>query len=217
MEYSTSNSRLTAAGEGSIGKQVSTLRPLGVVSLALLNERPMHPYEMYQTLIARGQDQTVKVRPGTLYHVVNWLEAAGLVVATGTDREGNRPERTTYAITPAGRDALSATVTRMLADPLHEYPDFTVAVGEAHNLPSDVVCQVLRDRRAALERAVAYGESRMERAAHRELPRRFVLGGEFALMRARSDIAWLTSVIDDIESGSLSWDQPVPSSLKESS
>src|SRR6187397_3267085 len=108
-----------------MGKHWESMRPLAVVSLALLSERPMHPYEMYQLLLARGQDATVKLRPGTLYHVVGWLLASGLVVATGTEREGNRPERTTYAITDDGRTALEAAVMSMLESPQAEYPDFT--------------------------------------------------------------------------------------------
>src|SRR5437868_2840544 len=40
------------------------LTPLAITVLALLNERPMHPYEMHQLLLARRVDRVVKVRPG---------------------------------------------------------------------------------------------------------------------------------------------------------
>ena len=55
------------------------LMPLGIAALALLTERPMHPYEMYQILLLRKEDRIVKVRPGSLYHAVNKLEEGGLV------------------------------------------------------------------------------------------------------------------------------------------
>ena len=73
--------------------RAASLTPLGVAALSLLVEEPMHPYEMYQLLVARHEDRLVKVRPGTLYHAVGRLEEQGLVEATGTEREGNRPER----------------------------------------------------------------------------------------------------------------------------
>ena len=98
-------------------KTDAPLKPLAIVALALLLERPMHPYEMYQLMLQRGQDATVKVRPVKLYHTVGWLQAAGFVTATGTDREGNRPERTTYSITPAGSGALEATVASLIGTP----------------------------------------------------------------------------------------------------
>ncbi len=59
------------------------LTPLAVSALALLNEHPMHPYEMYQSLLERHKDRIVKVRPGSLYHTVERLHAADLVEITG--------------------------------------------------------------------------------------------------------------------------------------
>ena len=198
-----------------MGHKANPLRPLGVVTLALLCERPMHPYEMYQLLIARNQDRTVKLRPGTLYHAVNWLEDSGYVMATGTDREGNRPERTTYDITDEGRAALRSSVVSMLAQPQEEFPEFAVAMGEAHTLPKDEVIAALRERVTVLEAEARRGDNFMDHANKRGLPRRFILGGEFALHRARADVAWLHSVIAGIESGELSWDTPVPKKQEE--
>ncbi|WP_235347412.1 PadR family transcriptional regulator [Arthrobacter sp. SPG23] len=125
------------------------LTPLGISALSLLVEEPMHPYEMYQLLMARHEDRLVKVRPGTLYHAVGRLEERGLVETAGTDREGNRPERTTYRITPAGREALTERLQDMLAEPVNEYPSFPLAVAEAYNLPAAVVLDLL-DRRLLL-------------------------------------------------------------------
>jgi DNA-binding PadR family transcriptional regulator len=79
------------------------LTPLGVSVLALLRERPMHGYEMFQTLTTRRDHRIVKVRPGSLYHVVARLAEHGLIRPSGTGRAGNRPERTTFEITrPSG-------------------------------------------------------------------------------------------------------------------
>ena len=80
-----------------------TLTPLAISALALLNERSMHPYEMYQLLLERHEDRIVRVTPGSLYRTVDRLTADGLAEATGTGREGNRPERTTSAIPSAVR------------------------------------------------------------------------------------------------------------------
>ena len=37
--------------------------PLAFAVLGSLSERPMHPYEMYQTLLQRREDYLVKIRP----------------------------------------------------------------------------------------------------------------------------------------------------------
>src|SRR6478735_8009853 len=55
--------------------------PLGLMILALLSERPMHPYEMQRLMVARGDDRVVRVQRGSLYPAVERLERAGLVEA----------------------------------------------------------------------------------------------------------------------------------------
>ena len=85
---------------------MATVTPLGIAVLALLAERPMHPYEMYRLLLERHEDRRVKVRPGSLYHTVDRMAENGLVEAIGTERDGGRPERTTYRVTDTGQQEL---------------------------------------------------------------------------------------------------------------
>ena len=71
-----------------------------------------------------------------MYHTVGRLERAGLVAEVGVDREGNRPERTTYAVTDAGAAAVTEWVRREL--PRVDRPaEFRIALAEAHNLDRD--------------------------------------------------------------------------------
>lgn len=186
----------------------SALNPLGIAALALLAERPMHPYEMFQTLMLRREDRIVKVRPGSLYHAINRLETDGLIRTLGTEREGNRPERTTYAITTAGRDALLATVTEMIAEPVNEYPRFPLAIGEAHNLPLETVVGLLEQRLSLLRAARAEGEGELEGVRARGLPRKFWLDGTYLLAMNAAEIAWISGVLDELRSGALPWEHP---------
>jgi DNA-binding HxlR family transcriptional regulator len=83
------------------------LTPLGVMVLALLREGDMHPYEMIRLMRHRHDDRIVSVTNGTMYHTVARLERQGLIAEVGIDRDGNRPERTTYALTDAGGEPSS--------------------------------------------------------------------------------------------------------------
>ena len=74
--------------------------PLAMAVLVCLYERPMHPYEVAQTLRQRAKHESVRLNYGSLYAVVEALEKRGLVKATGTVREGKRPERTVYRSPP---------------------------------------------------------------------------------------------------------------------
>jgi DNA-binding PadR family transcriptional regulator len=128
---------------------------LGISVLALLRERPMHGYEMFQTLVGRHSDRILKVRPGSLYHVVNRLAEEKLIRQTGTARNGNRPERTTYELTDAGADTLTARLRELVANPPHEFEKFAVALAEIHHLDLAAAVHAVQRRIAALERNVA--------------------------------------------------------------
>ena len=52
---------------------------LALSLLSLLAQKPMYPYEMAQTLRARGKEQTVKINWGSLYTVVQNLEKYGFI------------------------------------------------------------------------------------------------------------------------------------------
>ena len=191
------------------GEQLS---PLAMAALGLLAERAMHPYEMYQLLIHRHEDRLLKVRPGTLYHAVNRLVGAGLVEAIGTTRDGNRPERTTFAILPAGTVRLAAGLRSLLAEPVKEYPRFAQALSEAHNLPAAEVIELLDVRREALEKELAVLEADRKLALAREVARRYWIDVGYQQHLLRAELDWLQRLCSDLHEGSLPWMDKPPGS-----
>ncbi len=181
------------------------LTTLAIGALALLNERPMHPYEMYQTLIARHEDRLIKVRPGSLYHAVERLEAAEFVSATGTERDGNRPERTTYAITPAGAAALTARITELLKTPVNEFPRFPVALSESHNLSSENVIASLTIYLAELNDQIKATRALLDNTRSRDVPEAFWLAGDFVNTLKIAERDWVATMIERLISKDLTW------------
>ena len=183
------------------------LSPLAAKALATLHQRPMHPYELYQVMFRRREDRVVKLKPGTLYHAVAKLAEAGLIEAVGTDREGNRPERTTYQVTPLGREVSTEQLKSTLAEPVYEYPEFVVAIGSALPLPKDEVLRALRRRRDILqEESDLMGEA-VEILDERALPEVYRLDVDYQQAFVAFEIGWLTRLIDRIDSGDLDWER----------
>ena len=54
-------------------KHAHPANPLALAVLALLFERPMHPYEMAATLKQRHKEDSIKLRYGSLYTVIDLL------------------------------------------------------------------------------------------------------------------------------------------------
>ena len=181
------------------------LTPLGVMVLALLREGDMHPYEMMRLLRHRRDDRLVSIQNGTFYHTVGRLERAGLLAEVGVDRDGNRPERTTYTLTDSGRDVVLEWVRTEL--PRIDRPaEFRVALAEAHNLASR------RGRRPALRapRGAGRRASRCTRAVWRmpmpaACPHQYLveLDREAALLDA--ELAWLDRLTARLSDDSMPW------------
>ena len=184
---------------------VAVLSAMAIAALGLLAERPMHPYEMYQLLLDREEDRVLKVRPGTLYHTVDRLARDGLVRALRTEREGNRPERTTFEVTEPGRRELGRRVLEMLSSPAREYPQFPLAVSEAHNLSGAQVVACLRTRMRALRDEQDDLEKRLRAHGAPDIPRLYWLNVDYDRAMRAAELAWLRRVVDEISSGALPW------------
>ncbi|CAM3045236.1 PadR family transcriptional regulator [Tsukamurella hominis] len=180
------------------------LTPLAIAALALLTERDMHPYEMFTTMTERREDLVVKLRAGSLYHSVNRLADDGLVTEIGTDRDGNRPERTTYAITAAGRERLQDTVADLIAEPAEEYPSFPLAVSEAHNLDRDRVRALFTARLSRLDADVAAMRAGHARALG-HAAEMHLLDLDYLIAMRTAEADWLRRTIARLDDETLEW------------
>ncbi|MDQ3978347.1 MAG: PadR family transcriptional regulator [Actinomycetota bacterium] len=129
-------------------RKVENLLALAVLSY--LSQRPMHPYELSRTLRERGEARSIKFNHGSLYMVFQQLAKAGFVAEQETTRAGQRPERTVYAITEAGRQELRDWLRDLIEEPRREYPHFAAALSLIGALPPDEVVDLLTKRAARL-------------------------------------------------------------------
>ena len=120
--------------------------PLALAVLVLLFERPMHPYEMAATLKIRNKEKSIKLRYGSLYTVIEGLQEQGLIAARETVREGRRPERTIYELTPSGAERMRSWMRELLGTPVKEYPQFEAALSLLPAVPPDEAVVLLEAR-----------------------------------------------------------------------
>ncbi|GAA5084017.1 hypothetical protein GCM10025760_01300 [Microbacterium yannicii] len=183
---------------------VARLTPLGVAVLALLSEGDMHPYEMIRLMHLRRDDRLVTITNGTVYHTVARLERAGLIAEVGVDRDGNRPERTTYTQTDAGAAAVLEWVRRELSR-VDRPAEFRVALAEAHGLAREEAVALLDARRAALADALDSLATGRRHAVGKGVPEQYLLelGREEALLQA--ELAWMDATLPRIAAPDFPW------------
>lgn len=181
------------------------LTPLAVTVLGLLRERPMHPYEMAQVLKKRGDDHLVRISPGALYHTVEKLQERGLVRIDRVEQTNNRPERTIYAVEPAGEGAAREWVVSELSTVRSEYPVFPVALAVAPKLPWSAVRAAFQQRIAVLRDHVSGREVRLEQARTEGIDEILLLEDTYLLELQTAQINHMQRTIDLVDSGALTW------------
>lgn len=185
--------------------------PLALAVLALLFERPMHPYEMAATLKQRHKSESIKIRYGSLYTVIDLLAKRGLIAAKETSREGRRPERTIYLLTPSGYDELRAWMQDLLRDPVREYPQFVAGLSLLPVLPPEEAVTLLRHRALRLSAEATRIASQLAEltqqeipAAREELPPQlvgkkfpplFIVEAEYTLALTKAEFAFVNELV----------------------
>jgi DNA-binding PadR family transcriptional regulator len=166
-------------------KRRKVSNPLALAVLAELFAQPMHPYEMGRRLKEQGKDRDIKYNRGSLYMVVEQLTKAGFIAEHETVRDTQRPERTIYAITDAGRTELYDWMRELVATPVHEYPSFGVALSLLTVLPPEETVQLLGQRLAALTVEVEEAGNGIRQYTEQGLDWWFLIEEEYRLaMRA---------------------------------
>lgn len=185
---------------------MATRRKVGnLLALTVMNsliERPMHPYELASVLRTRSKDFSIKIKWGSLYTVMQNLEKHGFIEATGTSREGRRPERTVYAITPAGRAEVLDWLRELIGVPEREFPRFEAALGEIGVLPPDEAIELLEQRLRILDTQIAEVRVALGGMA-RGLPRIFLIEAEYHATMVEAEAQWIRGLLKEIREGTL--------------
>ena len=176
--------------------------PLALVVLSCLQERSMHPYEMATTLRARHKDQSIKLNFGSLYTVVDALQRHGLIEAQETARQGRRPERTVYRITPPGPRALGL-VERLIGVLPREYLRFEAGLYLLPVHPPQEAVALLAIRCRHLEVDLAQRRTVGEKISEHGVPRLFFIEHGYKTALVEAELEWARTLIDEVKSGTL--------------
>jgi len=177
--------------------------PLALAVLALLWERPMHPYEMSMTLRERRKDESVRLNFGSLYSVVDSLVKHGLIEAASTEREGNRPTRTVYRLTEAGGTEAVDWLSDLVRTPVKEFPQFEAALSFLPMLGPDDVARLLRMRISTLRLTLSTLDTARGDAKAMGLPAIFALEADYEAALLNAELTFVVGLEASITDGTL--------------
>ncbi len=181
------------------------LSPLALSILELLDERPMHPYEMASTMRARHHDEFIRLNFGTLYHSVEVLERNGWILPGEREKEGKRPERTIYKLTESGREVLTTTLGELLRQPRKEYPHFAAGLMFMHHLTAKQAAAHLHERAGMLDVTIGKFQAVLQELLRQGVTRLALIEVEHKIAMLDAERNWVRELEREIDEGKLEW------------
>jgi DNA-binding PadR family transcriptional regulator len=185
--------------------QTAKLKLWALAILALLRERPMHPYEMRRLMRERHKEERLLLKSGSLYHGISFLLSQGLITRLTTQRDGKRPERTVYQITKAGELELKQWLRQLLGHPVREASSFAIALDHAVHLAPHEVARTLEARVVQLLQRIEQTQAVLETLIPR-IGRVNLWRWSLRLALARAELAWTQALVQDLLNGGLNWE-----------
>lgn len=119
--------------------------------LWLLSEQSLHGYRIKKILDDESLSFWFPIEFGSIYAVLRSLVKGGYAKAAAVEQEGRRPQRTRYAITPAGRQHLAELLERAWRELPSPADAFSLALAARSDLEDERrVPELLGDRVSAL-------------------------------------------------------------------
>lgn len=157
----------------------------------------MHGYEIRRAAKLDRTELWTDVKPGSLYNALHRMADEGLIEVVRTERDGNPPERTIYAITEQGRQELIAQRdaalrhVRLVPDPID------LALQYTPDLSEEDLTAALQVRRQAVAAHLALFEQERQNAAP------YLVGlepitFEHSLLRLRAELAWHDALLEQL-------------------
>jgi DNA-binding PadR family transcriptional regulator len=179
--------------------------PLALSVLELLDEEPMHPYEMATRMRLRHHDEFIRLNFGTLYHTVEVLERNGWIVPVEREKEGRRPERTIYRLSDSGREVLMRTLGEILRRPQKEYPQFAAGLMFMHHLDAATAASHLAERAAGLDQIIAKFKTVLAELLDAGVARLALIEVEHKIAMLDAERVWVRKLETEIKDGVLEW------------
>jgi DNA-binding PadR family transcriptional regulator len=181
---------------------------LAMAILSMLTTEPMHAYRMQQLIKEWHKDDVVNVtQRNSVYQAIDRLLRDGLIEVRSTERAENRPERTTYRITPAGRATLREWLRTMLSTPAREYPEFPAALSFLPSLPHAEAVAALEERIVRLEQRLSELDAELGQGGT-FLDRVFLIESEYQREVVAAELRYVRSLVGDLRAGRVDWHHP---------
>ncbi|MEW9700760.1 PadR family transcriptional regulator [Paenibacillus sp. SI8] len=173
-----------------------------LVILGLLMEANRHPYEIRQIMKERGMHNYMKVQDGSLYYAMDQLKKDGFVEALEVVRDTNRPEKTIYQVTDAGKKKFQEFLMEQLHEEIWYYHPLYVALPFTVHGDQNKIAEILEHKIMAQKIVMQRAKSVYEEHIG-TVPRVVLQMMVGTYKRAFMELKWLEQLHQDASEGRL--------------
>lgn len=169
-----------------------------LVVLGLLRERPLHGYEIKHIIEDHMGDWT-SIAFGSIYFALGKLTDEGLIEIVTTEKAGNRPSRTVYGVTPAGRAEFLRLLRNVWGQTERQYYATDLGLFFLESLSLAEALGYLDGRVAELAGTLKFlAQHRDENMADPHVPRRARFIFDHSRVHLEAELAWTQSLQQEL-------------------
>jgi len=111
--------------------------------LSLLAEKPMHGYQIEQTIADRGMREWTELGFSSIYYILDKLKKGGLLESRLEAAEGKGPSKQVFHLSPAGKKAWRSAALEAISTPHRTFSNFQLGLSNIHALNRAEVLKAL--------------------------------------------------------------------------
>lgn len=172
-----------------------------LVILGLLREHPLHGYEI-KSIIEDHMGDWTNIAFGSIYFALGKLSDEGYIEKIATEQVGNRPSRSIYQITQAGRDEFLRLLRQVWQEFDRQFFPFDIGLFFTSALPRDEILTYLKNRVTQLEMVLEQlDEHQSEEIAKDEVPAVANAIFDHSRVHIQAELEWTQDVLTRVASG----------------
>jgi DNA-binding PadR family transcriptional regulator len=164
-----------------------------LVVLGLLNQEPMHGYQLYHEIEKRNMETWAQVNLASVYNTLDRLKKAKMVEAK-KEKPGRMPEREVFHITRRGKQKLSVLVEEAITDNRMPENNFCVGVAFLFGLTKKKALECMQIRKKNLKQVEEHLR-KLKDDYHRQLP----VNWKFLLYYGIEHLRMEAKMLDDLK------------------
>ena len=175
------------------------LSKIALLILSFIAEKPLNPYEIKKVLERLSIDKWFPMGSSSIYATIKALVKKDYISGKKI-KEGNMPEKTIYAITPQGQEALQQTLIAYLSEREQILSEFDLAMMLICHLEKETAVEALEQHRGRVEQEIAVREQVYTRAKDNgTIPYTGLIEIKHSIYKREAELRTINDLVEEVK------------------